>query len=403
MPATPTRRTRRPAALAAVLEHVPGDRAPLQVDEDKGVIFGVRVIGQFSPNCHNHPGVTEGTEYTPACQRDAVALYEGSTIFADHPAKGQPANATRSVRDPVGVLRNVRALTEGGEAVTRADLHYLKGSAIAAAVVEDVKRGMGIYGLSHNALPAKASVVNGRYVIERLAEVNSVDLVTKPATNKNLWESVAVSKTFKAVLESWVAKKSAPRKKVARRLLEDDGLPAAAMDAPSEAPADADPDEALWGGFTAAISALLDQYKAGDLDAAAATKAIGKYVKAHAKLTGSAEPAAEEDDEGDKPMDDKDKKKADETAQENRVLKAKNACLEAGVKPSATLLKALTLLESDEERAALIEEAKGHAAAKKPTSGAPAPKAPKLGPDGKPVLEAAAPKSAEDFAKSIRD
>lgn len=403
MPATVTRRRpKTPLIQDWVIERVSPDGAPLVVDEDAGVIRSVRVLGQFSDNCHGISGVTEGTEYTPACQRDAARLYEGATIYCDHPeGRARNTDAPRQIRDTVGVLRNVKHIIESnGKNALRGDFHYLKSHPMAANVVEDVKRGLGIYGLSHNARPAQASVVNGRYVIERLAEVRSVDLVDRPATNKNLWESRAVPTTLKSILESWAKKKSPARQKYVKRLLEDDDMP---MDAPADAPTEGDdPDTALWGGFTAAINAILDQYKSGSCDAVEAAKSIAKYVKAHAKLTGTTEPAAEEsDDTGDEDMpadktSDDDKKADDDKptseSREVRELRAKVACMEAGVKPSPAMLKALVLLESEADRKALIDETKA-ATPNKPRSS---------GPPARPVIESSELKTRADLLTSIR-
>lgn len=278
---------------------------------------------------------------------------------------------------------------------------------------------MGGMALSHNALPSRERIVGGKLVIEAIDHVVSVDVVQKGGTNSTLWEhkeTRPVATTFKAILESWVAKKSPARKAfAAKRLLEDDSMPLSAADVPAETPPEAEPDDALWGGFTAAIDSLLAKYIGGEMDAAAVSKAITKYVKAHAKLTGTAEPDdAPVEEEDDTMSDDDKKKKADDdkkaAAKESlesklQKLEAKDACRTlceaADFKPSPTQLKALMLLESEADRKALIEESKGTATPKpapgtgKPKSGAPTPKV--------PVTESAAPKNKDEFLTSIRD
>ncbi len=147
------------------------------------------------------------------------------------------------------------------------------------------------------------------------------------------------------------------------------------MPAP-DSPADAnetpgDPEDELWAGFMSAIIAILN----GDGDAASKAKTIGKYLKAHEKLTQEPEPAAAET-----PAEDATDAPADDSAKESREtheLKAKIACLEAGVKnPSAALLKALTFMDTEADRKALIEQTRAAPAQQRgrPTSYAPRPR-----------------------------
>jgi hypothetical protein len=200
----PKTKTRTPAGRKAawerhvgrvLVETVAGDPAPLKVDRDKGVIYGVKVLGRYSQNTHVEG--TTGSEYSGQARRQACELYEGMTVRINHPDRKNPT-ANRDVYDTFGQLRNCR---EDGDDV-RADLHYLKGHDLAERVCEDVERGLGVYGLSHNARAGRETVRDGRLVIEELELVRSVDLVDKPATNRNLWESVAVAKTFREILEA---------------------------------------------------------------------------------------------------------------------------------------------------------------------------------------------------------
>jgi hypothetical protein len=370
-----------------LLERVAFESSPLEVDEEAGVIKGVKVLGRLSKNSHGISGASEGTEYTDAAHADACRLYEGMLVRLNHPDRKRP-RAERSVSETFGQLRECETRPDG----TFANLHYYRTHPMAATVVEDVKRGMGGFGLSHNAYPSRTAVRNRRYVIEGLASVHSVDLVDRPATNKNLWESEAVSTTFKAVLEGWVKDKKPGYQKVAKRLLEDD-MPPMAADAPVDAPAEgADPDEALWQGFLAAIQATLDKY-ATEKDPVAAGKAVVKYLKAHAKLMSGSEPS--DSDTGDGEPDEPEPPKAE--SQEVKDLRGRVACLEAGVEPTPILLKTLGLLESDADRKALVASTKATPGTR-PKSGAPTAKPPaKPG----PVTESRIP-TGDGFVKSVR-
>jgi hypothetical protein len=390
MPATATRRAAAPPRVELVEGYAAGPG--LKIDKEAAVIYGVKLGGRFSPNCHKIKGVTEGTEYTPAAYKGALGLYENRKVYPEHAPPDK-----RGPFDYLGVIRNARY--DDAADCPRGDFHYRKSHPHAAQLVEDVERGMGGFGFSHHIPHGgyKGRVLGRRFVVESITDIKSVDLVADPATTRNLWEhrEPTVPTTFKALLEKWVADKSANRKAVARDLLEDD---APAMTAPVDAP-DAngngeagDPEDELWSGFQSAIVAIIN----GDGTAEEKGRQVAKYLKAHEKLTQDkpAEDKPPEDKPADKPADDSAKESV-----EVRTLRAENACLKEGVKPSPTLLKALVALDTDADRKALLEEAKAAGqptpAPKKPTSGVPARTQPK------PLTEAV--KSREEFVGSIRD
>lgn len=357
---------------------IPG-QTPLKIDEANGVIFRVKVLGRFSRNNHGLTEAENGSEYTEGFMRSAIPMYEGCKVKVNHPPDRSRPAAERDVDDTFGILRNVRIESdEQGNPATWADLHYLNAHPLAPRVVEDVKKGLGVYGLSHNASAKRERFDRAarRLVIEEPAMVRSVDLVDKPATNRNLWESerTAVKITLRDLLESQRKRFSTNRQSWMDRLLEMDGMAACEDEmAPETA---ADPDAALWSGFTAAIQAILDQYKSGEIDASAATKSIGEYLKTHTKLgqKDDPEPASEseEDDVADKEKktddSDEEKKEKQESEVEKRVaaLESENAKLKSDQKvrelceseglatPTKVQLKALALLESDADRKELI-------------------------------------------------
>jgi hypothetical protein len=370
--------------------------ASTEVDEAAGVIRNVRICGRYSKNCHGLPGVTEGTEYTDGCHRGAQELYEGREVFCDHVIPGKGASPTRSVHDTFGVLKNVRPVQESEGTVSRGDLHYLPDHPVAKNVVHSVRHKLGLFGLSHHAKPASAKVVNGRYVVERLERVESVDLVNRPATSRNLMESEAVSqKKLREVLEEQVPKsKRVPDALAAlKALLEMDDAPmAGAMDASVDTGdgTSSDPDQAIDDAFKQAASAQLDAYFSGDLTAAEMFSKLKALFKAHGKLSGDTGDAGDAEDSAPPP--------STESQEELRSLRGKVACLEAGVKPTDLLLKTLGLLETEADRKALLAElkpAEGTPPNGKPRSGAPVPKKTPT------TQEAQAPANAKEFAKLL--
>jgi hypothetical protein len=364
--------------------------APLRVDQEAGIIFGVKVVGRTSRNNHGRPGVTEGTEYTLDAFRNAVHLYEGVSVYTNHPSVQDRARGNnRDVRESIGVIRNPRL---DGDSI-RGDLHYKKSHSFTPEIVEDVQRSLGTMALSHNAMPGRERVANGKLIIESIESVNSVDLVDKGGTNTNLWESHTVAKTFKTVLESFVSHKSKAHKAVARRVLEMDDTP---TDAPMDAGGESSPEDQLLSGFEAAITAIFR----GDGDAKSKIKKIAAYIKAHDSLTSDEEPVVDDGDADDDGVPDSvDDKVSESLKREIKTLKAREACRELceseDVKPSAVLLKSLMLLESTDERKQLLTESKAsRPVVRKPTSGSP---------HGRTVTESKKPKSTDEFLNSIRD
>jgi hypothetical protein len=296
-----------------------------------------------------------GTDYLPSMAKGR-ALYEGAKIKSDHPEPGKEKKA-RSVLETVAVMKNVVVENdENGEPAVWADLHCISSHPMAPRLLEDAEKGLGAYGLSHNASSAAERFDRAakRLVIEELAVVRSVDVVDRPATNRTLWESEPVKTTLRELYEGLTL--TPKRAKWRKWLLEDDDL-APPMDAPMDAPAEGgdDPDTALWSGFKAAIMAILE----GDDSAEDKAKKIAKYIKAHDKLTSDAggdsddEPPAESESETET-------EEKTEAVKENKTLKHKLAvrelCEELGVQADKTLLESAEALPIANARKLLERE-----------------------------------------------
>lgn len=360
--------------------------SPLKLDEATGVIFRAKVLGRYSRNNHGLVEAENGSEYSPACMRSALAEYEGKKVKCNHPADRANPGKERPVEDTFGVLRNcVIESDEKGEPAIWADLHCLTSHPMYPRVVEDVKKGLGVYGLSHNASARRERFDRAarRLVIEELAQVRSVDLVDKPATNRTLWESEQkpMPTTLRNLLESRLPKWSKPRRAWARVLLEDDGM-APMTDAPVGAEAEgADPDEMLWSGFKAAIMAVLD---ASDATAEEKAKRIAKYIKSHDKLTSGCEPEGpdevEEGEECDK--GDKDKQESEELAQLRAEKAARQLCEGLALaNPTTAQVAAVAGVRDDKIKRELIESFK--AAPARPTHAGKPPRSAAPGAAGK--------------------
>ena len=148
----------------------------LRVDREKGVIFGVKILGLESKNRRSYPKETIVR---------AASLYEGAKVNVDHPT-GNP-NSPRSYADRMGSLRNVRVGSESQGMF--ADYHFNPKHALAEQLIWDAEHVPENVGFSHNVEAKTSRGTNGHTIIEEITRVQSVDLVADPATTRGLFES----------------------------------------------------------------------------------------------------------------------------------------------------------------------------------------------------------------------
>lgn len=264
-----------------LLESNRGDK-PFAVDREKGVIPGVKIIGKISAN---------NREYTSDALSKAKPLYEGAKVYFDHPDKASKAS-TRSYRDGFGELRNIHETADG----LFGDLHYNRKHPLAEQVAEDAERFPGQFGLSHNA-DGQARKSGGKWIVESIDVVHSVDLVGRPATNKGLFESASEPQerrrmkiTIRSLVESV---EDATRKSIlTKRLTEMAGDMAPVMDAPVDAPDAADSEsggseDQIDAAFKAMIVGVLDDDK---LDTSGKLAKIKLILTSQDKLLNGTEP-----------------------------------------------------------------------------------------------------------------
>ncbi len=139
-----------------------------------GVLPNVKILGQRSRNRRF---------YTEPAMKGAVSLYEGKAVYISHAGdkvKHRPAH------ERFGRLKNVRF--EPGKKELRGDLVYLESQAqMTAMLKEDLERGLNFFGLSHVA-DGQYHVKEGVKVVTKIDKVDSVDLVSDPATATSLRE-----------------------------------------------------------------------------------------------------------------------------------------------------------------------------------------------------------------------
>lgn len=322
--------------------------SPLKVDREKGIIYGVKVLGLDSKNKRR---------YLPEAVRGSLSMYEGIKVFCDHPEQGKP-NAPRKDRDAFGKLVNLEWTPDG----TRANLHYFKSHAMAATVCEDVERGLGVFGLSHNAV-GEGETKDGIFVVSKIIEVRSVDLVSEAATVENLWESQGMKKP-KKLTEAEVIEGMRRLREADEYGVMDDSDPAASPD-----------EESYETHLGRMISAII---KDDSLDAAAKKKKVLSSLKL--MDDGEVEEkddSAEKSGEGEKEKAKEKDKETEGLERQIRVLtakdKARELCEAVNLVPDPVFLKSLVRCESDAEMKQLIDrEVKQHkSSGSRPRSQAP--------------------------------
>ncbi len=155
------------------------------VDREKGIIHGVKVLGHRAPT----KGLREaakGRRYEDAAMEAAVPLYEGVPVHLNHDGSEGKKRAGRVVEDTFGEMRSVRF--DKAKRAVYGDLHYNKAHPRAAQMAEAAERFPKTLGMSHMADGAFA-IVGGEQVISKILTVECVDLVKNPATTTGLYES----------------------------------------------------------------------------------------------------------------------------------------------------------------------------------------------------------------------
>ncbi len=326
-----------------------------KVDREKRIIHGVKILGSTSPNTHGMEGI-RGTKYSESAMDKAIPLYEGRQSFTSHGDKSNPG-VERAPVELVGVHRNVRREKDG----LYSDFHYRSSHDYLADDAEQMPEALGF---SHNA-QGSGRVTNGEYLVESINKVRSIDLTTRPATTRGLYESEETMSDV-TVKQALTALK-APAKLV-KQLFEMD-----MVDGDSLVPTAPGGEDAK--GYKDHLGEAVKAILADDgIDSDAKLAKIKMLVKA---TEDKAEEPAEKDKEAttDSPTMESLQEQVEYLGMEIAV---RDMCDAEGFKPSAVQRKALLLFESTEDRAAFIAEAK---AGSKP---APAP-APKTGPRSQSV------------------
>src|SRR5262245_54528473 len=146
-----------------------------KVDRAAAVIRGVKVLGLHSGN---------GNDYTTAVLEKALPLYESQRVNLDHPLRSAKKE-DRKVSERFGKLQAVRLGADG----LYGDLAYNPHHPMAESLLWWAENMPDCIGLSQNGHGTGKKKPDGRWQVESITSVQSVDLVADPATTKSLFEA----------------------------------------------------------------------------------------------------------------------------------------------------------------------------------------------------------------------
>lgn len=155
----------------------------LHVDEQAGIIRGVKILGLTSSNRRR---------YLREAVAEALPGYEGMRVNLDHVGLNNTGPtpttlvARRSVKDRIGKLLGTRMAEDGAYA----DLHYNPAHPYGPAIAWAAKNQPDTLGLSHVAVGQGKPDKDGTFIVDKIVSVRSVDLVADPATTKGLFEDM---------------------------------------------------------------------------------------------------------------------------------------------------------------------------------------------------------------------
>ena len=322
-----------------------------KVDRDGGLIEGVRVLGRHSKN---------GRKYTDQAMHDAAALYEGLRCNYDHPPQHN-ARQERLFGEFAGILEGCRFDKRLGE--VRGNLRVATQHRDSGLLMEAAEKFPRTFGLSHNA-DGEVRHQDGKQIVESLSHVESVDIVTRPATNQGLFESEGNAMNTVA---REVVGQSTGTDKGKQLLLEVSGE----YMAPENAGNEASPEEIIKSGVLSAIKAKLSDADEASLKKVLKILGINNEVTAamngalngnnpeeETADEGAAEPATPEEEVEEPAV--AESRRTNMLAAKLAILEAKTMLLEAGREATEERVAAVASV-NESRRNKLVESWPVHA------------------------------------------
>lgn len=219
-----------------------------------------------------------GRRYPRAVLEKECPKYDGAKVYLNHSKNG------RLFHEWVGIVQRPKP---GPDGRPRGDVQLFKSEPASATVIEKAQVCPGKFGMSHVVM-ASTRREGGIEVVEGYESVESVDIVTDPATTPaGLFEGKNVNKiTLKQFAERFGPKFGPVKWGALSKLCED--YPAMA-DAPVvDAPADDAAGDAgdLKSALMSALWPIVEQ-AFDDGNSSKAESALRDFIKLHAKHTGT--------------------------------------------------------------------------------------------------------------------
>lgn len=150
-----------------------------KVQREGHLIQNVALLGRESQN---------GRIYEDKAMEEAADLYEGASVYLDHPKQSEmeERRGTRSVLDLAGRIRNPRKV---GDRV-RGDIEVLDREPSKSLLFSLAEQMPDQAGMSHRARGEVRVNDQGTQIVESVTDVKGVELVTEPATVGGLMESL---------------------------------------------------------------------------------------------------------------------------------------------------------------------------------------------------------------------
>ncbi len=148
-------------------------------DGSPAVIQNLVILGSESKNKRT---------YTAECMRNAVAsgIYEGCQGYVNHPNEEEIRLGRRDVMHLAGQF--TRLVFHESEMKVRGDFEVIPNDSAGAKFLNIARSMPNVAGLSHNVI-ATARTEGNIEIIESIDSVQSVDLVSCPATTNGMFEA----------------------------------------------------------------------------------------------------------------------------------------------------------------------------------------------------------------------
>lgn len=189
----------------SLYEVVHSENGNVRLQQDEGILSGVKILGLMSKN---------GRRYPPDTLLEARELYEGAKVNVNHP-KGDPLSP-RDYQDRIGYIRNVVFRPEEG---LFADLYFNPHHPLAEQLIWDAANAPKNVGFSHN-IRAKTIREGNTIIVKKILAVQSVDLVADPATTSGLFESEGMEMSLIETLQEELAVLQKKQESLQRQWLE---------------------------------------------------------------------------------------------------------------------------------------------------------------------------------------